>query len=58
MAVQESREQLQAVIKNSGLPFPAERLTVNMTLTGIFKGSFHCRAFHIAHNKCGMIKLW
>lgn len=29
-AVQESRERVRAAIKNSGLPFPAERLTVNL----------------------------
>ncbi len=29
-AVQESRERVRAAIKNSGLPFPSERVTVNL----------------------------
>lgn len=37
MAVQESRERVRAAIKNSGLPFPAERLTVNLAPADIRK---------------------
>lgn len=36
-AVQESRERVRAAIKNSGLPFPAERLTVNLAPADIRK---------------------
>jgi magnesium chelatase family protein len=37
LAVQESRERVRAAIKNSGLPFPAERLTVNLAPADIRK---------------------
>jgi magnesium chelatase family protein len=37
IAVQESRERVRAAIKNSGLPFPAERLTVNLAPADIRK---------------------
>src|SRR6185503_18399258 len=37
MAVQESRERVRAAIKNSGLPFPSERLTVNLAPADIRK---------------------
>ena len=36
-AVQESRERVRAAIKNSGLPFPYERLTVNLAPADIRK---------------------
>jgi magnesium chelatase family protein len=36
-AVQESRERVRAAIKNSGLPFPWERLTVNLAPADIRK---------------------
>jgi magnesium chelatase family protein len=36
-AVQESRERVRAAIKNSGLPFPAERVTVNLAPADIRK---------------------
>ena len=36
-AVQESRERVRAAIKNSGLPFPTERLTVNLAPADIRK---------------------
>ncbi len=36
-AVQESRERVRAAIKNTGLPFPAERLTVNLAPADIRK---------------------
>lgn len=36
-AVQESRERVRAAIKNSGLPFPSERLTVNLAPADIRK---------------------
>lgn len=36
-AVQESRERVRAAIKNSGLPFPAQRLTVNLAPADIRK---------------------
>ncbi|MFN8457913.1 MAG: YifB family Mg chelatase-like AAA ATPase [Anaerolineae bacterium] len=36
-AVQESRERVRAAIKNSGLPFPAERITVNLAPADIRK---------------------
>jgi magnesium chelatase family protein len=35
--VQESRERVRAAIKNSGLPFPAERLTINLAPADIRK---------------------
>lgn len=37
IAVQESRERVRAAIKNSGLPFPSERLTVNLAPADIRK---------------------
>ncbi|MCL4299767.1 MAG: YifB family Mg chelatase-like AAA ATPase [Anaerolineae bacterium] len=37
IAVQESRERVRAAIKNSGLPFPAERVTVNLAPADIRK---------------------
>jgi magnesium chelatase family protein len=37
IAVQESRERVRAAVKNSGLPFPAERLTVNLAPADIRK---------------------
>lgn len=36
-AVQESRERVRAAIKNSGLPFPSERVTVNLAPADIRK---------------------
>ena len=36
-AVQESRERVRAAIKNSGLPFPTQRLTVNLAPADIRK---------------------
>ncbi len=36
-AVQESRERVRAAIKNSSLPFPAERITVNLAPADIRK---------------------
>ncbi|HMQ50624.1 MAG TPA: YifB family Mg chelatase-like AAA ATPase [Anaerolineae bacterium] len=36
-AVQESRERVRAAIKNSGLPFPAQRLTANLAPADIRK---------------------
>ncbi len=36
-AVQESRERVRAAIKNTGLPFPSERLTVNLAPADIRK---------------------
>jgi len=36
-AVQESRERVRAAIKNTGLPFPTERLTVNLAPADIRK---------------------
>src|SRR5262245_37700875 len=36
-AIQESKERVRAAIKNSGLPFPAERLTVNLAPADIRK---------------------
>ena len=36
-AVQESRERVRAAIKNSGLPFPAQRVTVNLAPADIRK---------------------
>jgi magnesium chelatase family protein len=36
-AVQESRERVRAAIKNSGLPFPRERVTVNLAPADIRK---------------------
>ncbi len=36
-AVQESRERVRAAIKNSGLPFPSSRVTVNMAPADIRK---------------------
>ncbi len=36
-AVQESRERVRAAIKNSGLPFPTKRLTVNLAPADIRK---------------------
>ena len=36
-AVQESRERVRAAIKNSGLPFPWERLTINLAPADIRK---------------------
>ena len=36
-AVQESRERVRAAIKNTGLPFPAQRLTVNLAPADIRK---------------------
>jgi magnesium chelatase family protein len=36
-AIQESRERVRAAIKNSGLPFPSERLTVNLAPADIRK---------------------
>jgi magnesium chelatase family protein len=36
-AVQESRERVRAAIKNSGLPFPMQRLTVNLAPADIRK---------------------
>jgi magnesium chelatase family protein len=36
-AVQESRERVRAAIKNTGLPFPAERVTVNLAPADIRK---------------------
>lgn len=36
-AVQESRERVRAAIKNSGLPFPSERLTINLAPADIRK---------------------
>jgi magnesium chelatase family protein len=36
-AVQESRERVRAAVKNSGLPFPTERLTVNLAPADIRK---------------------
>jgi magnesium chelatase family protein len=36
-AIQESRERVRAAIKNSGLPFPSERLTINLAPADIRK---------------------
>jgi len=36
-AVQESRERVRAAIKNTGLPFPAQRLTINLAPADIRK---------------------
>ncbi len=36
-AVQESRERVRAAIKNTGLPFPVERLTINLAPADIRK---------------------
>ena len=36
-AVQESRERVRAAIKNTGLPFPRTRLTVNLAPANIRK---------------------
>jgi magnesium chelatase family protein len=37
IAVQESRERVRSAIKNSGMPFPAERVTVNLAPADIRK---------------------
>lgn len=37
VAVQESRERVQAAIKNAGLYFPRKRITVNLAPTSVRK---------------------
>ena len=37
MAVQESRERIRAALKNSGLPFPRGRVTVNLAPADVRK---------------------
>ncbi len=42
VAIQESRERVWAAIKNSGLPFPSERLTVNLAPADLHKAGPAC----------------